>query len=182
MRDDPLFLNKIFGAILVASLLAMVSGFAAEQLFHHEPLKTQAFAIGGSDLAKAAKEQAESAPAGPESVAPLLASADAGRGQTLFKACAACHTPNDGGANKVGPNLWNVIGSSIAGVEGFKYSSAFRNVGGTWDYETLNRFLFKPKTLMPGTKMTYAGIKAAKNRADIIAYIRSLSSNPQPLP
>jgi cytochrome c len=160
----------------------MVSGFAAEQLFHHEPLETQAFNIGGSDLASAAKEQVESAPAGPEPIAPLLASADAGRGQSLFKACVACHTPNDGGANKVGPNLWNVIGSSIAGTEGFKYSSALRKMGGTWDYETLNQFLFKPKTFVPGTKMTYAGIKAAKKRADIIAYIRSLSAAPQPLP
>ena len=182
MRDDPLFLNKIAGAILVAGLLAMVSSFAAEQLYHRKTLETQAFAIGGSDLASVVKEQVASELAGPEPIAPLLASADAARGQSLFKACAACHTSNDGGANKVGPNLWNVVGNSMAGAEGFKYSSAFRKMDGTWDYETLNQFLFKPKSFVPGTKMTYAGIKAAKNRADVIAYIRSLSTDPQPLP
>ena len=181
MRDDPLFLNKIVGAILAAGLLAMGSGFAAKQLIHHTTLETQAFPIGGSNVATATAK-VDAAPAGPEPIAPLLASADAARGEKLFKACGACHTPNDGGANKVGPNLWNVVGSAMASTEGFKYSSAFRKMDGTWDYESLNKFLFKPKVFIPGTKMTYAGIKAAKRRADVIAYIRSLSANPQPLP
>ncbi len=182
MRDDPLFWNKIVGAVLAAGLLAMGSGFAAEQLLHHEPLKTQAFPIGGGDLAAATTATAKAAPAGPEPVVTLLASADASRGEKLFKACAACHTPSDGGANKIGPNLWNIVGSAMAKAEGFKYSSAFRKMDGTWDYESLNKFLFKPKTFIPGTKMTYAGIKDASKRADVIAYIRSLSANPQPLP
>ena len=182
MNSDPLFLNKIVGAILTAGLLAMASGFISEQVFHHEAPHALAFAIGVNADDTTANAQAKATPAGPEPIANLLASADAERGQKLFKACAACHTPTNGGVNKVGPNLWNVVGRTMAGTDGFKYSSAFRKMEGAWDYETLNRFLFKPKAFVPGTKMTYAGIKAANKRADIIVYIRSLSPNPLPLP
>ena len=182
MNSDPLFLNKIVGAILTAGLLAMGSGFISEQVFHHETPHELAFPIGGNAGAESASAQAKAAPVGPEPIANLLASADAERGQKLFKACAACHTPTNGGANKVGPNLWNVVGRTMASTDGYKYSSAFRKMEGAWDYEMLNQFLFKPKAFVPGTKMTYAGIKAVSKRADIIAFMRSLSSNPLPLP
>jgi cytochrome c len=180
MNNDPLFLTKFIGAILTAGLLAMASGFISEQIFHHETPHSLAFPIGGNAGTASTSAQAKATPVGP--IANLLASADVERGQKLFKACAACHTPTNGGANKVGPNLWNVVGRTMAGTDGYKYSSALRKMEGAWDYETLNRFLFMPKELVPGTKMTYAGIKAANKRADIIVYIRSLSPNPLPLP
>jgi len=182
MSSDPLFFNKIVGAILCAGLLAMASGFISEQLFHHETPEANAFPIGGTASVATANEQTQTAPVGPEPISAFLASADAGHGEKLFKACVACHTPNSGGANKVGPNLWNVVGRTMAGTEGYKYSSALRKMAQAWDYESLNQFLFKPKIFIPGTKMTYAGIKTAEKRADLIVYIRSLSSNPLPLP
>ena len=182
MNGDPLLLNKIIGAILFAGLLAIVSGFISKQVFYHDAPDGLAFTIGGNNGATTTDVPKIITSIGPEPIASFLASANAERGQKLFKACKACHTPTNGGANKVGPNLWNIVGRSMASTDGYRYSSTFRKMEGTWDYESLNQFLFKPKSFAPGTKMTYAGIPTANKRADIIAFMRSLSSIPLPLP
>ncbi|MDA0675952.1 MAG: cytochrome c family protein, partial [Proteobacteria bacterium] len=112
-----------------------------------------------------------------------LASASADTGAKVFTRCAACHTATQGGANKVGPNLWDVVGGDIGGhIPGFNYSPALTRKDGEWTYENLDQFLASPKDFAPGTRMTFAGIKRAQERADVIAYLRAQSAQPKPLP
>ncbi len=132
--------------------------------------------------APSAPAAATGAPSGGETVLALLASADSGAGKKIFKKCKACHTADKGGAHKVGPNLWDVVGRAKAGAGGFKFSGALAGLGGTWTFEDLDAFLAKPKAFAPGTKMTFAGVKKAADRAAVIAYLRSLSDSPKPLP
>ena len=122
-------------------------------------------------------------PAGPEPVLALLAGADPAAGEAATRKCTACHTFDEGGANKVGPNLWNIVDAAIAGVEGFSYSDALEGMAEqSWTYEALNAFLAKPRDFAPGTKMSFAGISKVGERADLIAYLRNLSADPAPLP
>ncbi|CAH2601003.1 Cytochrome c family protein [Rhodovastum atsumiense] len=116
-------------------------------------------------------------------IAPLLATADAKAGETYAKTiCTICHTVNEGGRAVVGPNLYNVVGGPKAHMTGFAYSEGMKSKGGTWTYEDLNHWLAKPSEYVPGNKMAFAGIPDAKQRANVIAWLRSLSANPQPLP
>jgi cytochrome c len=180
MGNDPLFMNKIAGAILSAGLLAMLTGFAAHMLYHPKELAGPAFVIAAGEP-KTETTQAE-APAGPEPILALLASASADDGEKLSKKCTACHSFTSGGPNKVGPNLWNIVGGKPASVDGYSYSSAMKAMEVEWGYEELNQFLYKPKDFVKGTKMSFAGFKKASDRAAMVAYLRSLSDNPKPLP
>ena len=132
---------------------------------------------------------AASAAAGAATAAPaadfktLLASADPAAGEKVFGKCKACHNTEKGGANQVGPNLWGVVGRPIAQHEGFSYSQALSShAGGTWTYDELNSYLTSPKAWAPGTKMTFAGLSKPEERANVIAYLRTRSDSPPPLP
>jgi len=118
--------------------------------------------------------------AGP-SLNTLLASADPAKGEKVFAKCAACHTANQGGANGVGPNLYATLGKSLGHMPGFAYSDALKKVGGTWTFEAMDKWLKSPRDFAPGTKMTFAGLGNAEDRANIIAYINAQGSN-LPLP
>ena len=172
--------NKIFGAVLLAGLIAMLTGFAAEVLVHPKELEQNAYVVAVPQGQGAATTAA--APSGPAEIGPLLASADPAAGQAAAKACAACHSFDKGGPNKVGPNLYGIIGAPKGHIQGFAYSEGLIKTGGQWDYASMNKFLYSPKEYAPGTKMTYAGLKKDQERANIIAYLRSLSDNPAPLP
>jgi cytochrome c len=125
----------------------------------------------------------EAKPAEPEvPIEQLLAKADAGRGENSAKKCAACHTFDKGGRPLVGPNLWSVVGRPKASEPGFNYSAALKAKGGNWTIDDLNQFITNPRGFVPGTNMTFAGIQRAGERADIIAYLNTLSDNPAPLP
>jgi cytochrome c len=180
MNGDPLFLNKIIGAVLTAGLIAMASGFAANLLYSPMELATPAYAIGGS--APAAAKTVAAAPAGPEPIAALLASADIAAGKKLAKKCAACHTFKKGGAKKVGPNLWNVVGGGRAATAGFKYSKVLKSMGGTWTIADLNAFLLKPKVFAKGTKMSFVGFKKTQDRANIVRFMVGMADSPISLP
>ena len=123
-------------------------------------------------------------PAAPaESLGTLLASADATKGQAVFKACAACHDPSKGGPNKVGPNLWGIVDRMHGVHEGFAYSEAMAALKDKpWSYEALNEFLIKPSAAVPGTKMAYGGLKKDADRANLLAYLATLSDSPVPFP
>ena len=108
--------------------------------------------------------------------------ASAERGQVIAKRCAACHTFNKDGANKIGPNLYGVLDRALGAADGYGYSKALKAKGGAWDYQSLDLFLAKPKDFIKGTKMVFPGIKKAQQRADLIVYLRTLSDNPVPLP
>lgn len=181
MGNDPLFLNKVAAAVLSAGLLAMIAGFIAQQLYHPSMPETPAYVIA-EGVAPAAGTQTAAAPAGPQPIVPLLANASVENGEKVAKKCASCHTFEKGGANKIGPNLWNIVGANMAHLDSFAYSGALKGMGKAWDYEALSEFLYSPKDYVKGTKMTYAGLKKDQDRADIIVYLRSLSDNPKPLP
>ncbi len=181
MIKDSLLFNKIAAAILVAGLVGMGSGFVANLLYHPQELAENAYPIsldGATDVADAEEE----APAGPEPITDLLASADIAKGEKLSRKCTACHAFDKGGANKTGPGLWNVVGAGKGQHDGFKYSSALVDSGGEWDYDSLNHFLWKPKDYIAGTKMNFAGFKKPQDRADIIAWMREQADSPIPLP
>ena len=114
----------------------------------------------------------------------MIGGADPAAGQKAAKKCAACHSFDNGGKNKVGPNLWNIVNRKPATVDGFKYSGALTEYGETtnWTYEALDAYLTNPKTAIPGNKMAFAGLKKPKDRADVLAYLRSLSDSPAELP
>lgn len=171
--------NKIFAAILVAGIVAMLAGFIAEQLTHPHKLKENAYKIEGVEMADGGAVKEKLA----EPVLAMLAEADIARGQKVSKACAACHSFDKGGANGVGPNLWNIVGRNKQTVSGFTYSGTLNAHGGdVWSYAELNKFLWKPKKYSPGTKMNYIGLKKPEDRAAMIAWLRSLSASPKALP
>jgi len=103
-----------------------------------------------------------------------MAAGDAAKGKKVFKKCKACHTVNKGGKNRVGPNLFGISGQKAAMVKGYKYSKAMKASGLTWDDATMDKYLTKPKKLVPKTKMAFPGLKKAGQRADVIAYLKSL--------
>jgi cytochrome c len=173
-------LNKFAMGFLVALLGAIGFNLLAEQVFHQEPLAANAYPIDTSMIASASIEEIveESGP----SIAELMQTADAESGATVFKKCAACHTTENGGGNKIGPNLWNIVGKDVATTGDFSYSDAMLAQEGNWNYELLNRYLTRPKDAIPGNKMVFVGLKKDSDRADVIMYLRSFSSSPLELP
>jgi len=179
---DTFFLNKVAGWVLFTGLLVFGLSEVAHIVYHTSPPAQPGMVVEVQEDTQAVQDAAhEEAPAVP--IAQLLAYADASKGQAAFKACQACHTADKGGANKVGPNLWGIIGRPIASHEGFAYSDALKAKSGeTWTFENIDAFTHAPKTFAPGTKMTYAGVKKNETRADLIAYLNTLSDSPHPLP
>lgn len=180
--------NKIAGALLTALLVTTVIGFLGNALVHPQRLDKPVVVVEGVEAQPAAGAQTAAAPAKVEPIAPLLASANVDAGKTVFRQCTACHTPDKGGANRVGPNLYDIIGNKLAHAGGYSYSNAMKAAAekggdeGTWTYEHLNAFLANPKAVVPGTKMTFAGLRKPEDRANVIAYLRTLSDSPKPLP
>ena len=173
--------NKIAAAILCAGLLFMITGFISHGVVHAESLKQNAYPIQVADAGASSGGTAE-APKELPPIASLLAAASAADGEGVSKKCAACHSFDKGGPNKVGPNLWNIVNNKHGHAEGFAYSAAIKGLPGNWDYESLNKFLYKPAKYAPGTKMAFAGISNDKDRANLIAWLRTLSDSPAPLP
>jgi cytochrome c len=176
---DSFELNKVLGALLGTFLCLLALNIAAGALF--APVKP---AKPGYEIVVPEKPSGgESKPAEPEQpIEQLLASADVKRGENSAKKCASCHTFNKGGKPLVGPNLWGVVGRNKASEAGFNYSAALKAKGGNWSFDELNHFIQNPKTDIPGTAMTFPGIPRATERADILAYLNTLSDNPAPLP
>lgn len=175
-------LEKSGAAILLCAWLIYGSMSIGNMLVRVEPLETPAIAVatategGGASAAASAK-------AAPEvDFKTLMAQADPAAGEKVFNKCKACHDAEKGGPNKVGPNLWGVVGGPTAHKGDFSYSAGLAGKHGTWTYEDLNAFLTNPKEYIPGTKMTFAGLSKAEDRANVIAYLRSNSDNPPPLP
>jgi len=170
-------LNKILAACLVAGIIASASGFVAKKIVHPHDVKASGAEASGE--AGAAPE----APQQPDPILDLIAKADAGHGKDLAKACAACHNFDKGGPNGVGPNLWDVLNRGRAAKADYSYSDDMASrKGQKWTYEDLNHFIWKPKSFVPGTKMTFPGYQKAQDRADVIAFLRTLADSPPALP
>jgi cytochrome c len=176
---DSFELNKILGALLGTCLVLMVLNLGANALF--APAK---LAKPGYEIAVPEKE-AEAGKGGPaaaeEPIETLLASASAEKGESAAKKCAACHTFAKGEPNRIGPNLYGVVGRPKASVPGFNYSAAMKAKGGEWSIEELNTFLRNPKAAVPGTAMNFAGLPRGSERADVITFLNSRADNPAPL-
>ncbi len=182
---DSFEFNKVAMAFLGAVFVLFSLSLMSESIFHNEVPEQPGYAIAAAEGSGDA--EAGEAASGPayEPIEALLASADVAAGETVFKKCASCHTWEQGGANKVGPNLWNVVGSPIGTHNPeFGYSAGIKEYGAgkNWTFEELNGFLFKPKTHIKGTAMGFAGLKETKDRANIIAWLRTHSDSPAPLP
>jgi cytochrome c len=184
MKEPNLEWNKVFAACLTAGIIAMLAGFFADKLVKPHVPEKAVLDIDTSAL-ETAGSGAAAGPTGPEPILALLAGADVKRGEQLSKACTACHSFDKGGADRVGPNQWNLVGAAKAHREGFAYSDALKALhskGEKWTYAELNHFIWKPQAAVPGTKMNYLGLKKPEDRAALIAYLRTLSDSPAPLP
>lgn len=184
---DGFEFNKIAGAILATLLFVLGSNKILGALYAPEIPEKKAYVVEGV-VAEASASTTEAAPAQAEPELPLaalLVKADPDKGKKLTGQCISCHSFEKGGPNKTGPNLYGILGGPFAHLEGYPYSDGFKaeHAKGTiWSMETLFMYLKDPKSVVPGTKMTFAGLKKADQRADIIAYLRTQNDNPPPLP
>lgn len=172
--------NTVAGCFLASALFALVVGKVSNAVVEPHHLDKPALAVND-----AAPEAAGAPAAAPElpPISPKLASANVDNGKALFqKLCFTCHTIDKGGVNKVGPNQWNLVGRKKASEEGFSYSSGLKAMGGEWTYEDINHMIYKPVSFVKGTKMAFAGVPKEQDRADLIAYLRTMNDNPPPLP
>lgn len=175
-------LNKIVASVLLALIVAWVAGLLSSKLIETKLPEKSAVQVANAPAAPSAQPAANEQAAGPEPLGPLLASASVDAGKDVAKKCAACHTFDKGGPNRVGPNLYGVFDGPVAEDRGgFAFSDALKKKGGTWTVDALNDWLFKPGAYVKGTKMTFIGLPKAKDRADVIAYLNSLSDSPKPL-
>tara|TARA_X000001036_G_C20526343_1_gene744306 strand:+ start:296 stop:835 length:540 start_codon:yes stop_codon:yes gene_type:complete len=178
---DSFELNKIIAAILMVALLVIGLGKIADSVFYVKKPKNPGYQVKVesqliSDNSEAAKvvEKVD--------IASLMALGDVASGEKIFKKCAACHSINKGGKNKIGPALYNIVGRTVGGLDNYKYSKALSSYGKEWTFEELNGFLLKPASYIKGTKMSYAGLRKEKDRASVIKYLNQNGDSPLPLP
>ncbi|MEQ9115767.1 MAG: cytochrome c family protein [Rickettsiales bacterium] len=171
MKD--LELNKISAAILIAGIVALVAGNIADILYQpNQPIKQRGFSVevdagdAKADTEKVIEEKID--------ISALMKSANIESGKKEIKKCTVCHTFTNGGANRVGPNLWGIVGKEKGSHTGYKYSKAFEALTGKWTVDELFYYLQNPKKFAPGTKMAFAGIKKPQKTADVIKYLESL--------
>jgi cytochrome c len=177
---DSFEMNKILGAILGCCLIVVALNIASGAIFAPEKPAKPGFTIAVPKQETPGAQQPQQPAEVP--LAQLLANADSKRGEQTAQVCQACHSFEKGGPTKIGPNLWGIVGRMRASIAGFDYSNGMKSKGGTWTLEDLNTFLTSPSSFVPGTKMTFAGIPQGGRRADVLAYLNTLSDNPAPLP
>ncbi len=180
---DRWTLNMTAGAVLSALLVMVGTNTFVNILYPTggSPEAPAQVADASSGDSASGSGEAQTA-AGALSFASLLSAASVESGANQARKCVACHSFDAGGANKIGPNLHDIVGREVASHEGFAYSNALKEYAGVWDYERLSCFIENPRTCVPGNKMSFAGVKNDKERAEIIAYLRSISPNAPPLP
>ena len=178
---DSFELNKIIAAVLMVALLVIGLGKIADGVFHVKKPKNPGYQVEVESQLISSTSQATEVEE-KINIDVIMALGDVASGEKIFKKCAACHSINKGGKNKIGPALYNVVGRAVGGVSDYKYSKTLASYGKDWTFAELNGFLQKPSSYMKGTKMSYAGLRKEKDRASIIKYLNQKSDNPKLLP
>ena len=178
---DSFELNKIIAAILMVALLLIGLGKIADSVFHVKKLKNPGYQV---EVESQLTSETSTATEIVEKIdiGLFMALGDEASGEKIFKKCAACHSINKSGKNKIGPALYNVVGRVVGSVDDYKYSKTLASYGKKWTFEELNGFLKKPSSYLKGTKMSYAGLRKEKDRASVIRYLNQNSDNPKLLP
>ena len=181
IKMDSFELNKIIAAILMVALLIIGLSKFADGVFHVNKPKSPGYKV---EVENQSTENISQTTKNEEKIdiAAIMSQGDIDSGEVIFKKCAACHSINKGGQNKIGPALYNVVGRTVGGLTDYKYSKTLASYGKEWTFEELNGFLKKPASYLKGTKMSYAGLRKEKDRASMIKYLNQNSDNPKPLP
>ena len=181
---DSFEINKIIAAILLTALIVIGIGKIVDVLFYVEKPKLSAYKVEGIDSAGSTQEVSAKTAKVVEAVdiKALLAMGDVAHGEKVFKKCSACHMIAADGKNKIGPNLWGVIGRTAGAIDGYNYSKAMTAYAKEWTFEEMNSYLIKPQAYIKGTKMAFAGLRKEKDRASVILYMNSKSASPKAIP
>ena len=175
-------MNKIIVSVVLVVILVLGINKITDVIFYVEKPEKSAYQVASATTSttttttEISSENSES-----ESIVALFASTSAADGKKVFKKCAACHSIAQGGSNKIGPALWGVLGRQAGSIPDYKYSKGMAAYGKTWSFEEMNGFLIKPKDWVKGTKMSFAGLKNAKDRAAVIRYMNENTDSPLPL-
>ena len=172
-------MSKIIVSIVLAIILILGINKITDAIFYIEKPEKSAYQVAEvTTVASTTSDEESSANSESGNIMDLFASTNAAEGAKIFKKCAACHSITEGGANKIGPALWGVLGRPAASVPGYKYSKAMAAHGKNWSFEEMNGFLTKPKDWIKGTKMSFTGLKKAKDRAAVILYMNENTNSP----
>ena len=174
-------MNKIIVSIALAIILVLVINKITNVIFYVEKPEKSAYQVVMTTAAETTSAETSSDDTDSENIIALFASVSAEDGAAVFKKCLSCHSINKGGKNKIGPNLFGVLGKKSGSISDYKYSKAMAAHGKTWSFEEMDGFLTKPKNWIKGTKMSFVGLKKAKDRAAVILYMNENTDNPLPL-
>lgn len=174
-------MNKIIVSILFAIFLVLGINKITDVIFYVEKPENSAYQVANVDTSNTTVSTTDSKSISDGNIMALFASTSAADGAKVFKKCAACHSVNKGGANKIGPALWGVIGRKAGSISDYKYSKAMAAHGKNWSFEEMNGFLIKPKDWIKGTKMSFAGLKNSTDIAAVILYMNENTDSPLPI-
>ena len=173
-------MNKIFVSILFAVILVFGINKITDVIYHNPAPQTSAYQVNVTTVVSN-ETQTSSESSQNEDIMASFASTSAADGERVFKKCLSCHSIAKEGKNKIGPKLFGVLGRQAGSISDYKYSKAMAAHGKTWSFDEMNNFLIKPKDWIKGTKMSFAGLKNAKDRAAVILYMNENTDNPLPL-
>jgi cytochrome c len=179
---DGFEFNKVAGAVLSALLVIFGSKTVLGIAYREHPPEKPGWSLPITEEPAAGAQAAAAPKFEAAQVLSLLSKASAESGQAVFKRCMQCHTPQRGGPNLVGPNLWGVVGRPVGKHAGFPYSEAMKTHGGDWSWDALANYLHDPKATVPGNKMAFPGVRDNAELADLLAYLRTLGDKPATLP
>jgi len=174
-------MNKIIVSIVLAIILVLGIGKITDVIYYVEKPEKSAYQVESITTVASTSSETGSETTGSQNIMAIFASTSAADGAKVFKKCAACHSINQGGANKIGPALWGVLGRQVGSVAEYKYSKAMAAYEKNWSFEEMDGFLLKPKEWIKGTKMSFAGLKNDKERAAVILYLNENTENPLPI-
>ena len=178
IKMDSFEVNKIIAAILVTVLLVFGIDKISDKIFHEEKPNVQGYKVEIKANNSASQTKSEDQ----IDISALLALGDVDTGKKVYKKCAACHSIAQGGGNKIGPKLYNIVGRATGSISDYKYSKALASYGKEWTWEEMNSFLIKPAKWIKGNKMGFAGLKKEEDRASVILYLNQNSDSPKELP